>query len=115
MARVESQQLAELDHVDHLEQELQSAQACAAQQLDMTRALEEALERIEVTHSAFFFGDEPEDALHEPKFYGVHVGRKQRVYTSWKEARREVDGFTGSRHKRFSDYVSAAEFVSTGT
>jgi hypothetical protein len=31
------------------------------------------------------------------------------------EARRQVDGFTGSRHKKFSDYMSAADYVRTGT
>ena len=93
-ARMQSQQLAELDRVDRLEQDLQSAQACAARRLDRIRALEEALERIEVTHNALF-GDEPEDPLHEPKFCAVHAGRRPGVYTSWKEARREVDGFTG--------------------
>ena len=25
-----------------------------------------------------------------------------------------MDGFTGSRHKKFSDYMSAAEYVKTG-
>jgi hypothetical protein len=111
-ARIRSQQLAALDRVDQLEQELRSAQECAAQRLDRICALEEALERIEATRTA---GEEPEDHLHEPKFYAVHAGRKPGVYTSWKEAKREVDGFTGAHHKRFSDYMSAAEFVSTGT
>ena len=95
LTRIESQQLAELDRVDHLEQELANAQACATQQLDRIRSLEEALERIEVSQME----DEPEDSPQEPKFYGVHAGRKPGVYTSWKEARREVDGFANSRHK----------------
>jgi hypothetical protein len=85
-------QLAELDRVDNLEQELRNAQACAARRLDRIRALEEALERVEVTCAAIS-GDEPQDPSHETKFYGVHAGRTPGVYTSWREARREVDGF----------------------
>ena len=112
-ARMRSIQLAELERVDNLEQELRNAQACAAQRLDRIRALEEALERVEETCAAVS-GDDPRDSSHETKFYGVHAGRTPGVYTSWKEARREVDGFAGSRHKKFSDYMSAAEYVNTG-
>ena len=97
-----------------MEQELRNAQACAARRLDRIRALEEALERVEVTCAAIS-GDEPQDPSHETKFYGAHAERTPGVYTSWREARREVDGFAGSRHKKFSDYMSAAEYVNTGT
>ena len=103
VTRVESQQLAELDRVDHLEQELANAITCAAQQLNRIRSLEGALERIERDQRE----DELEGSPQETKFYGVHAGRKPGVYMSWKEARREVDGFANSRHQRFSDYMSA--------
>ena len=48
----------------------------------------------------------------KPKFYGVAQGRTPGVYTTWDEARAQVDGIKGAVHKSFSTREEAARWVS---
>ncbi|GAA5868510.1 hypothetical protein JCM8547_006295 [Rhodosporidiobolus lusitaniae] len=50
----------------------------------------------------------------KPGFYAVRVGRKPGVYTSWDEAKAQVDGFVAARHKKFPTRQEAEAFVSGG-
>ena len=44
-------------------------------------------------------------------FYGVRVGRKPGVYTSWEDCQKNVDHFSGADFKKFKTESEAAEFV----
>jgi ATP-dependent DNA helicase PIF1 len=46
-----------------------------------------------------------------PKFYGIQAGHTPGVYTSWDEAKEQIDGFTGARHESFKTEEEAREFV----
>ena len=117
-AKVISTQLAELERVDNLELELRNVHAGAAIQRDKIRALEESLEQVQQQVQelcAASSSGSPRVAPHVTKsYYAVHVGRKPGVYNSCEEALLQVDGFADNRHKKFSDYMSAAEYVKTG-
>jgi len=45
------------------------------------------------------------------KFYAVKNGRKPGIYSSWDEAREQVEGFTGAAFKSFKDKESAMAFL----
>ncbi len=45
------------------------------------------------------------------KFYAVSVGRHPGIYTSWKAAKQEVDGFQGCQFKSFKSKIDAADFL----
>jgi hypothetical protein len=47
-----------------------------------------------------------------PKFYGVAQGRTPGVYRSWDDAKRQVDAFKGAKHKSFSSFADAEQWVS---
>ncbi|GAA6016533.1 hypothetical protein JCM10207_002830 [Rhodosporidiobolus poonsookiae] len=44
-------------------------------------------------------------------FYAVRVGRQPGVYTTWDDAKRQVDGFVAARHKKFPTRAEAEAFV----
>ncbi|GAA5820489.1 hypothetical protein JCM10212_003816 [Sporobolomyces blumeae] len=46
-----------------------------------------------------------------PGFYAVRIGRQPGVYTTWRECRQQVDGFSGGRFKEFPTYEQAEAFV----
>ncbi|CAM6119592.1 unnamed protein product [Calypogeia fissa] len=48
------------------------------------------------------------------KFYSVVRGRNAGIYTSWKEAKPQVHGFSGQDHKSFSTYRQAEAHYLTG-
>ena len=45
------------------------------------------------------------------KYYGVARGRTPGVYSTWEDARRQVDAFSGALHKSFSTAAEAKEWV----
>ncbi len=45
------------------------------------------------------------------KYYAVKKGRKNGVYTTWAECKKQVDGFSGAIYKSFPDYETALEYV----
>lgn len=50
-----------------------------------------------------------------PGFYAVHRGRRPGVYRTWDEVKSQVDGFAGSRHKKFATESEALAFVASGS
>ena len=46
--------------------------------------------------------------------YAVHVGRVPGVYTTWEECKKQVNGFSGTKHKSFKNRVDAEFFVKHG-
>ncbi|GAA5995237.1 hypothetical protein JCM5350_002793 [Sporobolomyces pararoseus] len=51
----------------------------------------------------------------KPGFYAVKVGRKPGVYKSWDECKDQVNGFQGSKHKKFPTLAEAEAFVNGTT
>jgi ribonuclease HI len=47
----------------------------------------------------------------EDRFYGVAVGHKTGVYTSWEEANEQIKDVKGPKYKRFDTRAEAEEFV----
>jgi len=45
------------------------------------------------------------------EYYAVARGRVPGVYTNWSQAEKQVNGFSGSLHKKFKDRASAQKFV----
>lgn len=45
-------------------------------------------------------------------FYGVSVGRQPGVYRTWDECKAQVDGYPGSKYKKFGTEAEAQQFVS---
>ncbi len=45
------------------------------------------------------------------KFYAIARGRKPGIYTSWPEAKRQIDGFAGARYKGFVTHKEAEEWL----
>lgn len=45
------------------------------------------------------------------KFYAIRVGRHPGIYTSWKAAKQEVDGFQRCQFKSFKSKIDAAIFL----
>lgn len=48
------------------------------------------------------------------KYYAVKKGRKNGVYTTWAECKKQVDGFSGAIYKSFPDYDAALAYVQGG-
>ena len=48
------------------------------------------------------------------KFYAVYKGRKQGVFNTWDECKRQVDGFKGPVYKSFPTLEEAKHFSKTG-
>jgi len=46
------------------------------------------------------------------KYYGVQVGRKPGVYTTWNECKDNVDGYPGAKYKSFKSETEAKNYVS---
>jgi hypothetical protein len=44
-------------------------------------------------------------------YYAMALGRRPGVYTDWGQAEKQVNGFSGSLHKKFKDKPSAQRFV----
>ena len=55
------------------------------------------------------------------KYYAVAKGRKNGIFTSWDECKKQVDGFSGAVFKSFDSeseakrYISSNRFISAGT
>lgn len=47
-----------------------------------------------------YFSEMPKNKIY---YYAVKKGRKNGIYTSWDEARLQVDGYPNSIHKKFSN------------
>lgn len=47
----------------------------------------------------------------EQKFYAVRIGRKKGVFTSWPEAKKQVDGYPGAVFKSFPTYPAAEDYA----
>lgn len=45
----------------------------------------------------------------KPKFYVVWSGHQPGVYKTWKECKKQVDGYTGARYKSFTTLTEAEE------
>jgi viroplasmin and RNaseH domain-containing protein len=45
------------------------------------------------------------------KLYAVRIGRTPGIYTTWDEAKAQVDGFTGARYKGFTSMAEAEAFM----
>lgn len=45
------------------------------------------------------------------KYYAVTVGRTPGLYTTWDDAKAQVEGFSGAKYKGFPDVESAAKFI----
>ncbi len=45
-------------------------------------------------------------------YYAVAVGREVGVFPSWEDAKRQVSGFPGAKHKKFRTKVEAERFLS---
>ena len=45
------------------------------------------------------------------KYYAVKKGRKNGIYSTWAECKKQVDGFSGAIYKSFTDYDTALRFV----
>lgn len=45
------------------------------------------------------------------KYYAVRKGRKQGVFFSWEECKKQIDGFSGAEYKSFKDRQEAEQFV----
>ncbi len=45
------------------------------------------------------------------KYYVVKRGRKEGIYTSWDECKKQVDSFPGAIYKSFTDYGMASQFL----
>ena len=52
-------------------------------------------------------GQEP--GFHE--YYAVAVGRKPGLYSNWDDAKAQVDGYSGCKHKKFKDRGAAIQFM----
>lgn len=46
-------------------------------------------------------------------FYAIARGRVPGIYTSWNEAKRQIDGFNGAKYKKFETRDEAQEFITT--
>ena len=44
-------------------------------------------------------------------YYAVAAGRKVGIYSTWAEAKKEVDGFSGARYKKFTTKGDADTFI----
>ena len=44
-------------------------------------------------------------------FYAVARGRKTGVYNTWEECKKQVDGYSGAKYKKFSYMVEAESFI----
>jgi ribonuclease HI len=44
-------------------------------------------------------------------YYAVAIGRKTGIYTTWAEAKKEIDGFHGARYKKFKSKEDAESFI----
>ena len=44
-------------------------------------------------------------------FYAIARGRRIGIYTTWSEARDQVDGFSRARYKRFENYGIAVKWM----
>ncbi|MCW4359527.1 ribonuclease H family protein [Bacillus altitudinis] len=47
------------------------------------------------------------------KFYAVKRGRREGIYTSWDECKKQVNGFTNALYKSFPTYEEAKSFIGT--
>lgn len=45
------------------------------------------------------------------KYYAVRKGRKPGIFTTWDEAKKQVDGFSNARFKSFPTYEEAEKFM----
>lgn len=45
------------------------------------------------------------------KYYAVKRGKKEGIYTSWSECKKQVDGFSNAIYKSFSTYDEAKAFI----
>lgn len=46
------------------------------------------------------------------KFYAVAKGYVPGIYETWDEAKKQVNGFPGAKHKKFSTYEETVFFMS---
>lgn len=44
-------------------------------------------------------------------FYAVKIGKKPGIYNSWSECQEQVKGFSGAIYKKFTDEITALEFL----
>lgn len=47
-------------------------------------------------------------------FYAVHIGRQAGVFTTWNEAAKQVNGFSGAVHRKCTTLEAAKHFVEHG-
>lgn len=45
------------------------------------------------------------------KFYAIKIGKTPGIYTTWDEAKAQVDGYPGAKYKGFSTLAEAEEFL----
>lgn len=45
-----------------------------------------------------------------PNFYAVKQGRKPGVYSSWAECQEQINGFSGAKYKKFTNFDEAVTF-----
>lgn len=48
------------------------------------------------------------------KYYAIKKGKKTGIYTTWAEAKKQVDGFSGAVYKGFTSKQEAEEFMNAG-
>ena len=50
----------------------------------------------------------------KPKFYVVWHGHQPGIYTSWPEAKAQIDGFAGARYKSYPTRAEAESALRSG-
>ena len=45
------------------------------------------------------------------KYYAIHVGRKTRIYMSWKECCEQIHKYPGTLYKKFYTKKQAEEYI----
>lgn len=63
-----------------------------------------------LAHQDLFGGKHPHEPYHG-KYYAVAKGRIPGIYRNWETCSKQVDGYSGAVHKRFSTEGAAAAFI----
>ncbi|OWZ07746.1 Ribonuclease HI, partial [Phytophthora megakarya] len=64
-----------------------------------------------IAFNQVYSSDEESEVEEEKWYYAVAVGRLPGVYTDWEVAKSQVNGFSGSRMKKFHDLDEANAFI----
>ncbi|KAF2743455.1 hypothetical protein M011DRAFT_221751 [Sporormia fimetaria CBS 119925] len=64
------------------------------------------------SHNQSTQGPAPKMKATKPKFYAVSRGRIPGIYTTWDEAKQQVEGFSNALHQSFRTEVEAEAYIS---